>query len=184
MKTIFLIFIGLTLLTACNDGKAKLTTINGQVRTFGTEQVIKHPPVKVQILEKYVSSTWGAGTSYNPIAEVWTDENLNFSISHKLYSSEEYYLGVDGATVKEKYFYASPENFDQSWNLITQIGGTQSKNYYLSAYGWVNFHFISENPLQGDEFWYSVGGGGYEDAQLERMYRSANRGFFGNRIKG
>ena len=165
MRKLLSILLLLFLITSCTD-KARHTTLNGQVRTYGTEDAIQHPPVKVQILHaEFAATGLGGSNNYTPIGETWTDQDGNFTVEANLYENEDYYLGVDPESVKEKYHYSSPGYgaIDFPDRLITDRGGTFNKNYYLSAYGWVNFHFKSTNPQPGDVYWYSVGGGGYEE---------------------
>jgi hypothetical protein len=160
LKNYIAIFVLSIVFVSCN--KSKQTTINGQVRTYGPEEAIQHPPVKVQILHSEFSSTGLGGSNvYAPVAEPWTDQDGYFTVSANLYKNEDYYLGVDESTVKisQHYFPPGYSSLNRPSRLITDRGGTFTKNYYLSAYGWVNFHFISTNPQQGDEYWYNLGGG-------------------------
>jgi hypothetical protein len=160
-KYIYLIVLPFVLV-ACN--KAKQTTLNGQVRTFGTEEAIQHPPVKVQILHSEFGSTGlGGSNTYTPVGETWTDQDGYFTVSAELYKNDEYFLGVDPETVKEKFHYPAPSYgmIDFPDHLITQRGGTFTKNHDLVAYGWVRFHFVNKN--NNERLSYSVGGGGYEE---------------------
>ena len=160
MKKLILIFTALLLFTACN--KAKYTVLNGQVRTFGSQEAIQHPPVKVQILhQEFASVGIGGSYTYTPVAETWTDQDGYFTIDADLRKNDSYFLGVDPETVKESYHYASPSYgmIDFSDHLITERGGTFTKNHSLVGYGWVRFHFISTNPQPGDIYGYNLGGG-------------------------
>ena len=164
MRKLLSILLLLFLITSCTD-KARHTTLNGQVRTYGTEDAIQHPPVKVQILHaEFAATGLGGSNNYTPIGETWTDQDGNFTVEANLYENEDYYLGVDPESVKEKYHYSSPGYgaIDFPDRLITDRGGTFTKNYYLSAYGWVNFHFVSTNPQLGDIYGYNLGGGASE----------------------
>ena len=112
MKTT--IFIALLFCFASCTDKAKQTTLNGQVRTFGTETAIQHPPVKVQILHaEFASTGLGGSNNYTPVAETWTDQDGNFTVSGGLYENEEYYLGVDESTVKISKHYFPPSYSSQ-----------------------------------------------------------------------
>ena len=153
------------LIVSCNKNKkAQDTTINGQVRTYGTEEAMKHPPVLVQIVKKELSSTWGSGPAYPVQAETWTDSSGNFSLSASLYPLEDYFLAVEQSTVKDRYHYIAPtySGYDMDERKIKSIGGHIQMNYYLRAIGWVRFHFINTDHSIQDEFWYNVGGGGQE----------------------
>ena len=46
---------------------AKDTTIVGKVLTYGTDEIIDHPPVKVQLYREDLTSCWGCGTNYTVI---------------------------------------------------------------------------------------------------------------------
>jgi len=148
----------LTLASSCKkDNGPFYTTINGQVRTFGTEDPIKHPPVKIKLIERYYPGV--GGYSWRTLDVTRTDSNGFYTLSYDLYKDLEYFLMVEEDQVKTSKGYIPPSNWWRADRKITQLGGTYTKHYYLSAYGWVKFHFISENPQPGDEFWYSVGGG-------------------------
>jgi hypothetical protein len=162
MKKTGLIFLTSFLLASSCTKKAKDTTINGQVRTYGTEDPIKHPPVKVQLLEKHPpAGSFGAGSYYTTLTETYTDQDGYYTLSHKLYEDNDYYIAVDPETVTRSvgYYKPTPGTRDLPERRVTRIGGTSTINYYLTAVGWVEFHFISENPLQGDIYGYNLGGG-------------------------
>lgn len=163
-KLLTLLILGLILIGCEKWEKAKPTTVTGQVRTYGTEEAIRHTPVKVQIVEERYSTAWGAQDSYRVLAETWTDEGGRFSLSEPLYSNVEYYLAVDESTVKESQGYIPPTYSSITYpeRKIYQRGGTVNMNYYLGAYGWVRFHFLSENPQPGDIYGYNLGGGASE----------------------
>ena len=151
-------------LASCNKNKkAQDTTINGQVRTYGTEEAMRHPPVLVQIVKKELSSTWGSGPAYPVQAETWTDSSGNFSLSASLYPQEDYFLTVEQSTVKDRYHYIAPtySGYDMDERKIKSIGGHIQMNYYLRAIGWVRFQFEKES--EATRLSYSVGGGGFEE---------------------
>ena len=160
-KTWLLFLTALLLVTSCTK-KAKDTTINGQVRTYGTEDPIQHPPVKVQLLEKHPpAGSFGAGSYYTVLTETFTDQQGFYMLSHKLYEDNDYYIAVDPETVTRSLGYYKPTfSFrDLPERRVTQTGGTSTINYYLTAVGWVEFHFVSENPQPGDIYGYNLGGG-------------------------
>ncbi len=166
----FISFIILILTSGCDwlptpFKKAKGTTIHGQVRTYGTEDaIIQKPPVRVMITERFFPSrALGSGYSYRTLASAWTDSNGNFTLYHKLYEDNDYFLAIDGETIRSRYITPSYSSFDREDRRITQVGGTFTQNYYLTAYGWVRFHFVSSDPQPGDEYWYNLGGGAYEE---------------------
>lgn len=166
MKTALYLPLALLLaLPACQKNKPQPTTITGQVRTYGTQEAIKHPPVKVQIVERYYPTTWGSGPTYEPVTETWSQEDATFSLSHPLDPEKEYFLAVDQATVKEKFHYLAPtySSMGRNSRKINSVGGTLNLNYYLSAYGWVEFHFVNEKPQDVTRFAYNFGGGAYEE---------------------
>ena len=161
-NTILILGIVALFLASCTKS-AKETTINGQVRTYGTEDPIKHPPVKVQLLEKHPpAGSFGAGSYYTTLTETYTDQDGYYTLSHKLYEDNDYYIAVDPETVTRSkgYYKPTPGTKDLPERRVTRIGGTSTINYYLTAVGWVEFHFI--NTRSNSRFSYSVGGGGYE----------------------
>ncbi|GAB5558339.1 MAG: hypothetical protein SchgKO_25520 [Schleiferiaceae bacterium] len=168
-RRLLISFIILILTSGCDwlptpFRKAKGTTIHGQVRTYGTEDaIIQKPPVRVMITERFFPSrALGSGYSYKTLASTWTDSNGNFTLYHKLYEDNDYFLAVDGETIRSRYITPSYSSFDREDRRITQVGGTYTQNYYLTAYGWVRFHFVSSDPQPGDIYGYNFGGGASE----------------------
>ena len=147
-------------LSACLKS-AKETTIVGKVLTYGTEEIMDHPPVKVQLYREDVTSCWGCGTNYTVIDEMWTDSSMSFTLNAKLHTDETYFLGVDDYTVRESTGYIPPEFKDLDDYEIRFRGGTHHMDYHVVGLGWVRFHFFNtSNPIR---FSYSVGGGGAEE---------------------
>ena len=166
LTSVILSILSILLLTSCEFPdpfrKAKGTTLYGQVRTFGTQDaIIQKAPVKVMIVERTYSGIWGGGDNFTPLTSTWTDSSGNFTLSHKLYKGNDYFLAVDHETVYSRYFW--PTIQDREDRRITQVGGTHNMHYYLTAYGWVRFHFISSDPQPEDRYWYGLGGGAYEE---------------------
>jgi hypothetical protein len=166
MKTFLypLVFLLLFVASSCKK-EAKLTTINGQVRTFGTEHAVTHSPVRVQIVEQRPPASFMSGYSYPVVTEAYCSREGNYSLTCELYEDREYYIAVDHETVKSDQGYVKPAfgNINRPERRINRVGGTINQNYYLMAIGWMKFHLISENPQPGDVYWYSVGGGVYEE---------------------
>ena len=162
---------------ACKKEQIEATTVNGQVRTFGSEDPIVHPPVRVRLLEQIPSAGWGSSVAYEVVDEVMTDENQEFTLQGDLNNSKVYYLGIDGETISTSYHYARVEYLDYARNnpdwQLQSIGGTVRQNFYMYARGWVHFHFLSENPQSGDVFGYNAGGGAaeifYGNVDVERV---------------
>ena len=169
---------------ACKKEQIEATTVNGQVRTFGSEDPIVHPPVRVQLLERISTAVWGSADYYEVVDETMTDENQNFTLNGDLDKNKRYYLGIDRSTISTAHHYQPLKYRDYTNNhpewQLQSIGGTVNQNFYMVARGWVRFHFISENPQPGDKYSYSVGGGGYEafynSVDVYRIW-----GFAGNR---
>jgi hypothetical protein len=129
--------------------------------TYGTDEVIDHPPVLVQLYRQDHAGCWGCGYNYDVIDEAWSNEEGLYQLRANLYDDETYFLGVDEFSVKESTGYISPEFKGLDVNELFERGGLIRKNYYIVGRGWVRFHFINEtNP---DRFAYSVGGGGFEE---------------------
>ncbi len=156
----FSLLLSLSLLSCSKFGKD--TTIVGKVLTYGTEEIIDHPPVKVQLYREDRTSCWGCGTNYTVIDEMWTDSTMKFILQAKLYSDETYFLGVDDYTVRESTGYIPPEFKDLEQYQIRFRGGINYMNYHIVALGWVRFHFYSQNPQPGDIYGYNAGGGASE----------------------
>jgi hypothetical protein len=166
-KIFTLVVLSLLLFSqGCKRERILPTTVMGQVRTVGTEDPIVHPPVRVQLLERISSNVWNSADYYEVIDETMTDENQNFVLTADLNNSKRYYLGIDRNTISESHHYLplayrSYTHNRPEWKLQS-IGGTVHQNFYMLARGWVNFHFLSENPQPGDLFGYNAGGGASE----------------------
>ncbi len=151
-------------LSACNPFyHAKSTTINGQVRTYGTEEVIKHPPVKVQLIEESSGGVLvGGAPTYKLLEETWTEEeNGYFSLSHDLYEDVNYFLAVNSETVKSGFNYYKPDEYADKalpYNKLNNVGGTVTKNCYLKARGWVKFEIERPNPVPNSSYYIDLSG--------------------------
>ena len=150
-------------LSACLKS-AKETTIVGKVLTYGTEEIMDHPPVKVQLYRQDHAGCWGCGTNYTVIDEMWTDSSMSFILNAKLHTDETYFIGVDGETVRSSLHYLPPHYGHKGLEAyrVKSKGGIQYMNYQITALGWVRFHFYSEDPQPGDIYGYNAGGGASE----------------------
>ena len=151
-------------LSACLKS-TKETTIVGKVLTYGTEEIMDHPPVIVQLYREDPTSCWGCGTNYTVVDEMWTDSSMSFILNAKLHTDETYFIGVDGETVRSSLHYLPPHYGHKGLEAyrVKSKGGIQFMNYQITALGWVRFHFYSEDPQPGDVYWYSAGGGTFEE---------------------
>ena len=169
----FFVAFSAVMCASCSKS-AKDTTIVGKVLTFGTEEIIDHPPVKVQLYRQDHAGCWGCGYSYPVIDEMWTDSSMNFSLNAKLHDDETYFLGVDDYTVHESTGYIPPEFKDLDEYQIRFRGGTNRMNYHIVGLGWVRF-LINVNSLEPDEYLgINLGGGAserfYGNAQTSRIW--------------
>jgi hypothetical protein len=182
MIRLFLFIVLLFTISACSKS-AKPTSIIGRVLTYGTDEVIDHPAVLVQLYRRDYAGCWGCGYSYEVIDEAWSDEKGLYQLQGNLYDDESYYLGVSESTVKESKGYLSPWDKDLDEYEIYSRGSVLQMDYHLVARGWVRFHFVNEtSPLR---FSYSVGGGGFEEffnpqSEYIRLYDFG--GNFQNRV--
>jgi hypothetical protein len=175
MIRLFLFIVLLFSISACTKS-AKPTSIVGRVLTYGTDEVIDHPPVLVQLYRQDHAGCWGCGYNYEVIDEVWSDEEGAFQLQGNLYEDESYFIGVDGETVKESRHYISPgygHKGLEAYRVKTK-GGIVPMDYSITALGWVRFHFDISGLQPTDLFSYSVGGGGFEsfagNVQTERLW--------------
>ena len=155
----YFLFLLLLSASACSKSTARDTRIYGQVRTYGTEEVMDHPPVKVQLLHERHAGCFLCGYSYHVQDEVWTDSLGRYELRGTLYDDEDYFLAVEESTVRKGRVYIKPEILDLERNRIVRYGGSYEKHYYLTAYGWVRFHILSTDPQPGDIYAFNVGGG-------------------------
>jgi hypothetical protein len=151
-------------LSSCTKS-AKPTSIVGRVLTYGTDEAIDHPPVLVQLYRQDHAGCWGCGYNYEVIDEVWSDEEGAFQLQGNLYESDNYFIGVDEETVKESRHYISPSYGHKELEVyrVKTRGGIVSMNYYITARGWIELKLESTEVQPGDIYWYSVGGGVYEE---------------------
>ena len=162
-------------LTSCSKF-GKDTTIVGKVLTYGTEEIIDHPPVKVQLYREDHAGCWGCGYSYPVIHEMWTDSSMSFTLNAKLHTDETYFIGVDGETVKRSLHYIPPGYGHKGLEAyrVKSKGGIQFMNYQITAFGWVRF-LINVDSLESDEYLgINLGGGAserfYGNAQTSRIW--------------
>jgi hypothetical protein len=156
----FFLFILFLSASACSKSSTQDTHIYGQVRTYGTEEVMDHPPVKVQLLHRRFYGyfmCWFCGHYYHVQDEVWTDSLGRYELQSLLYEDEDYFLAVDESTVHRAYRYYKPGQVDTESNRIVRFEGSYEKNYYLTAYGWVRFHILSTDPQSGDLYTFRAG---------------------------
>ena len=162
-KLILFLLVSYGSLTLISCDRARTTTVEGQVRTFGTEDPIKHPPVVVELIER--SSGGGGligGSAFDVLDSVRTDENGNFSVTADLTKNGEYFLAVKESSIKghgyiRRSYY--PTNPSREQGRIEGRGGTLRQNFYMVARAWVEFHILNTNPQPGDKISYSFGGG-------------------------
>jgi hypothetical protein len=164
--TLFALLLLMFTLSCSKRERILPTTVKGQVRTVGTEDPIVHPPVRVRLYLQVPQSGWNTGVGYVVVDETMTDENQNFVLNGDLDDSKIYYLGVAVESISEAHHYLPVMYLDftrrrPDWQLQS-IGGTVHQNFYMLAKGWVNFHFLSENPQPGDRFSYNLSGGAFE----------------------
>lgn len=125
----------------------KDTNVHGQVKTYGTEKRIEHPPVDVMLVEKeyHSSSLLSGGYSYHIVEEQTMNSIGEFSFQNELDNSKEYFLAVNRQTIKPGYNYYKPSDQlytqDEDYNQIGKIGGAQKTNLYIKARGWIKFNF-------------------------------------------
>jgi hypothetical protein len=173
MIRLFLFIVLLFTISACSKS-AKPTSIIGRVLTYGTDEVIDHPAVLVQLYRRDYAGCWGCGYSYEVIDEAWSDEKGLYQLQGNLYDDESYYLGVSESTVKESKGYLSPWDKDLDEYEIYSRGSVLQMDYHLVARGWVRFHFDISGLQPNDRFAYNVGGGGFEsftgNVQIERIW--------------
>jgi hypothetical protein len=154
--TIFSLLLTCLVIQSCKR-EAKETTINGQVRTFGTTEAIRHTPVKIQLLAYKSSKSINSGSTHTLVDEMITDENGNFTLSGNLHSEDDNFLYVVPTTVSPRQGYIPPSLIPNDRGRISSVGGTITQNFYIYATGWVRFHFKGEIQGPDNHFWYNTG---------------------------
>lgn len=146
---IIIIVLGMAFSYSCKKDKEVSTSISGQLRTNGTEDIIKmstevsHPVV---VLYEYVDYAGQTAGGHRVIAKTTVDANGMFSFKEDLKKDELYYLGVENL---DTTIYWQPDHNNWTGVAITrkfnviEPGEDNNKIMYISAKSWVNYHFIN-----------------------------------------
>jgi len=171
MKKLILISIILAIAFSysCNkEAKKVSTSFSGQLRTNGTEDVIKMstvlPTPTVEIYQTTTSSTLISGGGYEKITSMDVDKNGNFSFDLDLYENETYFFAV--SNVDTSIYYQRDTRYCGQNSL--KPGQSNNKNIYISAISWVRPRFINTNSDTNnqDVFEYRGGIGGLVQYQM------------------
>ena len=150
---------------SCNKEAKKLSTsFSGQLRTNGTEDVIKMstvlPTPTVEIYQTTTSSTLISGGGYEKITSMDVDKNGNFSFDLDLYEDETYFFAV--SNLNTSIYYQRDTRYCGQNSL--KPGQSNNKNIYISAKSWVLPRFINTNPDPNNQDVFvstgGIGGGG------------------------
>jgi len=150
---IIIIVLGIILSYSCNKEKIVSTTIRGQVRTNGSEDIIRMSPELDQpVLNIYHvggSSGIGTGSSHEKVASAVIDKNGNFSTTIDLIEGDVYFYGLSG--LDPAYYTDGTENSYYTFYLnfnsnIISAGVDNHLIIYKSATAWVRHRLINANP--------------------------------------
>lgn len=157
---IALLLIGI-LVTAC-DKKEESVSLSGQLRTYGTEEPVKHPPLNVQLIEREFnsSSLLSGGHTYRVLDEAITDEKGNFELKYTWKEDKEYFLAADPGSVQAGFHYypVSEADRDHAFNKLEARGPIQTAHCYLRARGWVRFEVECPNPVSTVNYYLDLSG--------------------------
>jgi len=174
MKKLILIstILAIAFSYSCNKEAKKVSiSFSGQLRTNGTEDVIKMsselPSPNVAIYQTTTSSTLLSGGGYEKITSTDVDKNGNFSFDLDLYENETYFFAVSNVNTSIYSIYNVSSWFDLSYNYYLNLikpGQSNKKNIYISAKSWVRPRFINTNPDPNNQDVFvstgGIGGGG------------------------
>ena len=150
---------------SCNkEAKKVSTSFSGQLRTNGTEDVIKMstvlPTPTVEIYQTTTSSTLISGGGYEKVTSMDVDKNGNFSFDLDLYEDETYFFAV--SNLNTSIYYQRDTRYCGQNSL--KPGQSNNKNIYISAKSWVLPRFINTNPDPNNQDVFvstgGIGGGG------------------------
>ena len=165
---ILILVLGIALSYSCKKDKIVSTTISGQVRTNGSQDIIRmNTELDQPVLNIYLvggSSGIGTGSSHEKVASVEIDKNGNFYTSLDLIEGDVYFYGLTGldptyyTNGTENSFYTFYLNFKS--NVIT-TGADNNLIIYKSATGFVRPRFVNTNPdPNNNDVFVSTGGVG------------------------
>ncbi len=150
---IIILVLGIALSYSCNKDKIVSTTISGQVRTNGSQDIIRmnseldQPELNIYIVGE--SGGVGSGSNHGKVASTIIDEYGNFNITLDLNEGEVYFYGLSG--LDTEYYGNSTENDRYTFylnfksNIIT-AGINNNLIIYKSATSWVRPRFVNTNP--------------------------------------
>ena len=167
---IIAIIIAIGLSFGCNkEGKMVETTISGQLRTNGTQDVIKMSTEldkpTIDVYHVYWSGTTGAlgggGNTYEIIATIPVTSDGKYSVTLDLNDNDDYYVGfsnIDENIYIQRYYSFYGSN-DVNRHDHINIGGYNDIILYVGATSWVIPRFVNSNPDTNniDTFEYSYG---------------------------
>ena len=152
MIAIIILVLGIALSYSCKkEGRMVKTTINGQLRTNGTNDKIKmsieidRPQVKLYE-QKDGPDIYANG--FKEIASVTVDENARYNFDIELNERNVYFIGF--RNLDTTIYISSPDSWSvhdetKRFNYITP-GISNNVNLYCLAKSWVRPRFINTNP--------------------------------------
>lgn len=153
MKTRFILVLvlGMILSFSCEKDKAISTSISGQLRTNGTEDVIKMSVEisrPVVVLYERTDQVGYTGSGYKVLAKTTVDANGTYSFKEDLKEDELYFLGVENldTTIYWEIDHSAWWNmaYNDDYNVIDP-GEDNKRILYISAKSWVRPRFINTN---------------------------------------
>ncbi len=176
MKKIILVTAIITAIIVsfgCNkDGKMVETTISGQLRTNGSQAVIKMSTElsapTVDVYHVYWSGTTGVlgggGNTYEIIATIPVSSDGKYSITLDLNDNDNYYVGF--SNIDESIYIQNHYSFygsnDVNRHDHINIGGYNNIILYVGATSWVIPRFVNTNPDPNNvdvfDIGYGIGG--------------------------
>jgi len=149
---IVILVLGIALSYSCKkEGKMVQTTINGQLRTNGTNDKIRMSVEISRPIVKLYEQTDGPGIyadGYKEIASVTVDENARYHFDIELNEWNTYFVGYRNLDMT--VYFPSPYSwaFHDETNRFNYISVGTSNNINLPclAKSWVRPRFINTNP--------------------------------------
>ena len=159
--SIFVILVTIALSWSCKKEVGKVhTTINGQLRTNGTEDVIKMPADLARPIVKLYHKTDGTDVypdGYEEISSVTVDKDARYNFNIDLNMGDTYFIGF--RNLYAKLYYQAPYDWNMDEDNKVFVGRDNTINLYCLAKSWIRPRFINSNSDANNQDVFDLVGG-------------------------
>ena len=159
--SIFVILVTIALSWSCKKEVGKVhTTINGQLRTNGTEDVIKMPADLARPIVKLYHKTDGTDVypdGYEEISSVTVDKDARYNFNIDLNMGDTYFIGF--RNLYAKLYYQAPYDWNMDEDNKVFVGRDNTINLYCLAKSWIRPRFINSNSDANNQDVFEYRGG-------------------------